>query len=176
MKAITTMHLKITHKKIKGMTPSGHACCLTTPSHYLNHCGLIIMKLITTMHLKITHNKSKARPQWTCLLPDCTKPLPESLRTYHNESNHYNAFEDYTLKIKATSPRGQWVNPCLSTCVFFCLQVLIHVGPRSSMASFALAVNLSSCHQSSTKRSTSRRNYWSGDIIVRSSWCCCQNF
>ena len=60
------------------------ACCLTAPSHYLKPCWLITRRVL-----------------WY---------LPKGSSTGNaHESNHNNVFENYTLKIKAMSPRGQWV-------------------------------------------------------------------
>ena len=40
----------------------------------------------------------------------CCSPYSNSTRNTH-EGDHYNTFENQTFKIKATSPRGQWVKP-----------------------------------------------------------------
>ena len=60
-------------------------CCLTAPSHCLNQCWLIFCGVL--------YNSPEVNSTGNAY-----------------ESNHYNAFENDTFKIKVTTPRGQWVN------------------------------------------------------------------
>ena len=61
------------------------ACCLTTPSHYLNQCWLIISKV-----------------QWHSLECNFTRDI--------SAISHWNWLENYLSKILVKSSRGQWVN------------------------------------------------------------------
>ena len=59
-------------------------CWLTAPSHYLNQCSVFISEV----HYHSVESKFTASGQATILI---------------------NKFEDYTFKIAAASPKGQWV-------------------------------------------------------------------
>ena len=61
------------------------ACCLTTPSHYLNQCWLIISKILWQSSDGIIMSRSEDTNQW-------------------------NKIENYILRIVFRSPRPQWVN------------------------------------------------------------------
>ena len=60
------------------------ACCLMTPSHYLNQCWLIISEV-----------------QWHSYYGDFTRDA--------STISHWNPFENYMSKIEFKFPRGQWV-------------------------------------------------------------------
>ena len=59
-------------------------CCLTAPSHYLNHCWLTISKV-----------------QWHSSEGNFSRDI--------SAINHWNQLEIYFSKISFKSPRGQWV-------------------------------------------------------------------
>ena len=61
------------------------ACCLMTPSHYLNQCWLIISKV-----------------EWHSSKGKFTRDTPAI--------NHWNYLENLIPKISFKFPRGQWVN------------------------------------------------------------------
>ena len=61
------------------------ACCLTAPSHYLNHCWLIISKVLWHSSEDII------------------------IRRFE-DANQKSKIEDYIFEITLRSTRGQWVN------------------------------------------------------------------
>ena len=61
------------------------ACCLTSPSHYLNQCWLIISEV-----------------NWHSYLGNFTR--------YASTVNHWNPLENYICRISFKCPRGQWFN------------------------------------------------------------------
>ena len=67
------------------------ACCLTTPSHYMNQCWLIITKV-----LWLSYEGNFARDA--------------------SIINHWNLFENYMSKISFKFPRGRWVKCELYLC------------------------------------------------------------
>ena len=66
------------------------ACCLTTPSHYLNQCWLIIGE--------VPWHSSQGIILWRC-----------------EDTNQYNEIENCSFKMASRSPRGQWVNRKITT-------------------------------------------------------------
>ena len=66
--------------------PRVMACCLLTPSYYLNQCWLIISEVLWGSPASNFTMSPHATPLW-------------------------NEFEPDTFKITVTSPRVQWVNP-----------------------------------------------------------------
>ena len=62
------------------------ACCLTTPSHYLNQCWLII-------HEVPWHSSQGI-----------------IIRRYEDTNQSINEIENCSFKMASRSPRGQWVN------------------------------------------------------------------
>ena len=61
------------------------ACCLTAPSHYLNHCWLVISKVLWHSSEDII------------------------IRRFE-DTNQQSKIENYIFKITLRFPRGQWVN------------------------------------------------------------------
>ena len=95
------------------------------------------------------------------LLPESTKPLPETILAYHQQgpltitpaymdyvylnnqnSNPQDMSEIYTFKITATSPRGQWVNSC-SAKLALCIA---NLGLNSSNSGISNLLNYMSLH------------------------------
>ena len=87
---------------------------MTSQSLWLTHYGIAMSYGITNLSHIGSGNG---------LMPSGSKPSPEPMLTYHqhhlpkghstenaHESNHCNIFQNYRSKIKATSPRWQWVN------------------------------------------------------------------
>ena len=69
------------------------ACCLTAPSHYMNKFRLIVSRVL------------------------CHSPESYSNINAH-ESNHYNAFENYTFEIKVASNRCNEVECLINKPLF----------------------------------------------------------
>ena len=65
------------------------ACCLTAPNHYMNHCWLIINEIL----LWESESNFTGRAQ---------------------EFNPWHELENYTFKIIAPNPRGQWVKTMMA--------------------------------------------------------------
>ena len=80
------------------------AWCLTAPSHYLNQCWLITSEVL-----------------WHS---------PESNYTVSAQAPIlYNKFENYTFKISATSPKGQWVKANETLLFYLVFPMKFHLNP-----------------------------------------------